>query len=239
MPHISNYTDFLSLENDSQVNLHYLQQPRNLEGYDIVLLPGSKNVRSDLKWIKSGGWEKRLFDYAENSGEIGGICGGYQILGRVIHDPEGVEDLPGRDAGLGLLDLETTLASQKVLSRSSGVWQNTGDTIEGYEIHVGLTKRGENQPPVIEVNSRNGIKTNDTDGAISPNRKIWGTYFHGLFNNRSFRLSFLQRIFPDYHPESIGSGQTINEFRDRQYDLLADHFRKYLDLDTLQSIIGI
>ena len=195
-PHISNFTDFLPLENDSQVNLHYLQQPRDLEGYGCVLLPGSKNVRNDLKWLKLSGWDTLLSSYAERGGEIGGICGGYQILGKTICDPKGVEDLPGKDEALGFLDLETTLNFRKILSRSSGIWNSTGDPIEGYEIHVGITKKLRDHRPVIRVNTRNGIKTVDTDGAVSQNGKIWGTYFHGLFNTKSFRQSFLKRLFP-------------------------------------------
>ncbi len=239
LPHISNYTDFQPLENDPKVNLHYLLQTRNLDGYHLVLLPGSKNVRSDLRWLRKTGWDNLLLDYHRKGGEIGGICGGYQILGRSIDDPEGVEDHPGKDEALGLLELETVMASEKVLSRSTGIWKATGARIEGYEIHMGLTKHPEALDPVIDLQSRNGIEANDSDGAISADGKVWGTYFHGLFNNMQFRTELLSRWLPDYQISSRENEPDINQFRNRQYDLLADHFRKYLDLERLKTIIGI
>ncbi|MCG8335643.1 MAG: cobyric acid synthase [Proteobacteria bacterium] len=238
-PHISNFTDFLPLENDSQVNLHYLQQPRSLVDYDIVLLPGSKNVRADLRWIKSGGWDRSLREFAERGGEIGGICGGYQILGISISDPQGVEDLKGEDEGLGMLPLKTIMNPQKTLSRSVGTWITSGDPIEGYEIHVGKTELTGKIDSLIQLQSRNDNPTADCDGAISTNGKIWGTYFHGLFNNKTFRQRFLKRLCSNYQPDLGQPDLSISEFRNRQYNLLAAHFRKHLNLEKLKSVIGI
>jgi adenosylcobyric acid synthase len=238
-PYISNFTDFLPLENDNQVNLHYLQQPRNLEGYDIVLLPGSKNVRADLRWIRTMGWDKRLLAYSRNGGEIGGICGGYQILGKTIEDPLGVEDHPGKDEALGLLDLETVMSPDKTLSRSSGTWLQSGVRIDGYEIHMGITRTVSGLEPLIRLQSRNGVQTDDWDGAVVKDGKTWGTYFHGLFNNKVFRQSFLQRLSPGYRIDPESAGQSISEFRNSQYNLLAKHFLAQLDLDRLRQIIGI
>ena len=238
-PHISNFTDFLPLENDPRVNLHYLQQPKPLAGYDLVLLPGSKNVRADLRWMRSSGWETHLYRYQETGGEIGGICGGFQILGRSIDDPNGVEDHPGKDNGLGLLPLETVMSAEKTLSRSSGTWLASGEAVEGYEIHMGLTSPTGEVRPLIRLSARNGKHTTETDGAVSADGKVWGTYFHGLFNNRSFRLALLQRLFPGFPQETDFPEMTVHEFRDRQYNLLADHFRQYLDMVKLRQIIGV
>ncbi len=238
-PHISNFTDFLPLENDSQVNLHYLQQPRSLVDYDIVLLPGSKNVRSDLRWLKSGGWDRRLREYSAGGGEIGGICGGYQILGSSISDPQGVEDLKGEDVGLGMLPLKTIMNPQKTLSRSVGRWIDSGDPIEGYEIHMGQTELTGDLDSLIQLQSRNNEATAECDGAISKDGKVWGTYFHGLFDNKPFRQRFLKRLYSNYQPDHGQPDLPISEFRNQQYDLLAAHFRKHVNIEKTKSIIGI
>ncbi|MBU2510798.1 cobyric acid synthase [bacterium] len=237
-PCISNFTDFSPLENDTQVRLHYLTRPRNLAGYNLVLLPGSKNVRSDLIWLKASGWIDPIKTYSTMGGELGGICGGYQILGGMIHDPGGVESIPGSDEGLGLLDLETTMEVDKTLSRSIGTWCNTGDVVEGYEIHMGVTKRMETLEPVIKMTSRNGTAISEDDGAISEDKKTWGTYFHGLFNNTGFRHNLLKRLLPSYSPNE-SSNLTINEFRNQQYDLLADHFRQHMNVKAIREMVNI
>lgn len=236
-PHISNFTDFSPLENDDQVQLHYLQQVRDLKGYDLVLLPGSKNVRSDLKWLKTTGWFEQLLAFAEQGGEMGGICGGYQVLGKSITDPYGVEDLPGTDEGLGLLDIETVMSKEKTLSRSQGVWLESNHKISGYEIHMGISSAGPHLKPVIKLESRNNDSVQESDGAITEDRKIWGTYFHGLFNNIEFKVSLLKRLFPGYSTTSSSEVSSIAAFRDEQYSLLADHFKNHLDLDRLCQII--
>ncbi len=238
-PCISNFTDFSPLENDNQVKLHYLTQPKNLNHYNLVLLPGSKNVRSDLKWLKTSGWIDPIKAYAKQGGELGGICGGYQVLGRTIHDHGGVEDTPGSEEGLGLLDLETTMQAEKTLSRSSGTWRNSGELVEGYEIHMGETRRSETLAPVIKMISRNGTEIEAFDGAISNDNKTWGTYFHGLFNNTGFRQSLLKRLLPTYQADDNSSNITIDEFRSQQYDLLADHFRQHLDISAIKQMIGV
>ena len=120
LPHISNFTDFNPLERESAVALHYLARPRRLEGYDIIFLPGSKNVRFDLEWLESTGWKSVIDDYIRNGGRIAGVCGGYQMLGTVIHDPHGVEGAPGTTTALGLLNVETTLQPSKLLTRTQG-----------------------------------------------------------------------------------------------------------------------
>ena len=101
LPHISNFTDFSPFEVDDAIGLHYLSLPRRLDGYDMVLLPGTKNVRSDVDWLKKVGWFEQLKQYVKRGGNLGGICGGYQMLGNVIHDPDGIEGLPGETEALG------------------------------------------------------------------------------------------------------------------------------------------
>ncbi len=229
LPHISNFTDFNPLIRNEHVSLHYLSKPRNLEGYDALILPGTKNVRFDLQWLKETGWKKPITNF---SGNILGVCGGYQMLGRQIHDPHGIEGEPGSSDGFHLLDIETTLEKEKVLSRSQGNLAD-GTFIDGYEIHMGQTILGPEATPMVQVETRNTEIVNDTDGAVSANGKTHGSYFHGLFDFPDFRNRFLQQLKPDYPAEDTEKSW---EFKQTQYDLLAEHFEKHLDMDRLCSI---
>lgn len=238
LPHISNFTDFSPLSREPAVELHYLFKPRPLCGYQMVLLPGTKNTRGDMEWLRNSGWQGILLDFIERGGEIGGICGGYQMLGRVIRDPAGVEGFAGETEGLGLLNVETVLEREKILARSAGIWEENGERVEGYEIHMGVTGRDPGLPAAIRVTERNGSATDDMDGARTYNGRVWGTYFHGLFDAPGFRRAFLRRLRPDLPPGRPGESTASSAaFRDHQYDLLAAHFLTHLDMDRLQEII--
>jgi len=232
VPHISNFTDFAVLSREPSIRLHYLTRPRPLDGYDLLLLPGSKNVRADLQWLGDRGWERRIRDFASNGGRIGGLCGGYQMLGQTILDPHGVEGAPGRTEGLGLLPVVTTLEREKTLARTSGVWIANGMAVEGYEIHMGVTERPEELVPAIRTSDGRGEGARNRDG------RLWGTYLHGLFDAGTFRRAFLRDLAPDrYKPAGVDLAHTIGEFKDRQYDLLAEHFESHLDMSALMRIL--
>ena len=239
LPHISNFTDFDPLERDASVSLHYLVRPRHLDGYDMVFIPGTKNVRSDMEWLRYAGWADNLAEFVHSGGRVGGICGGYQMLGKLVRDPYGVEGMRGQTQCLGFLDVKTTLRKEKILSRSTGVWKSNGESLEGYEIHMGTTERGSGVSPAIQVLSRNGKPAGGFDGAITPDGRIWGAYFHGLFDMPGFRQAFLKAIRTNYLPDEsdCGTGH-ISEFKDCQYDLLAEHFREHLDMNELFQIAG-
>ena len=240
LPHISNFTDFAPLARMPRVSLHYLSKPRPLSGYDIVFLPGSKNVRSDLEWMRTTGWDRSLLSYLNHGGRLAGICGGYQMLGRVILDPHGIEGTPGETEGLGLLDLKTTLEKEKVLSRSTGYWLDSEKTVEGYEIHMGITERIGDVPYIIRVTERNGLAADDHDGARSQDGSVWGTYFHGLFDHPVSRQSFLLSLKPASDSEADRSlVEHERAYKERQYDLLAEHFETHLDVARLMDIVGI
>jgi len=217
-PHISNFTDFNPLSRDAAVNLHYLTRPRALTGYDLVLLPGTKNVRADKQWMSQLGWDQALHAFSEEGGQIGGICGGYQMLGKTILDPDGVEGSPGQTTGLDLLPLTTTLAKDKVLTRTEGIWCSNGAKVEGYEIHMGLTTCLTELLPVLQKSD------GAADGARSKDGQTWGTYLHGLFDNNALRQSFLKELAPGRYHASSEDCDTTQMFKDRQYDLLAEHF---------------
>lgn len=233
VPHISNFTDFDPLSRESCVCLHYLTRSRPLDGYDHLLLPGSKNVRADIEWLRERGWEQLIRTFAEANGRVGGICGGYQMLGRAILDPHGVEGSPGRTDGLGLLPVDTTLMQEKILSRTKGEWVSNGMTVEGYEIHMGITERSADLKPLI-CRSSDGSE----EGTRSREGRIWGTYLHGLFDAPAFRRAFLTDLAPDrYVSNDSDPESSIDVFKDRQYDLLAEHFETHLDMKTLMSIL--
>lgn len=230
LPHISNFTDFNPLIRNEQVVFHYLAKPRSLEHYDALILPGTKNVRFDLQWLKENGWENPISTF---KGKILGVCGGYQMLGQQIHDPHGIEGKPGSSQGFGLLDVETTLENDKVLSRSQGQLAD-GTPIDGYEIHMGQTALGPNASPLVSVHVRNQNATHDTDGATSTDGQISGSYFHGLFDFPDFRNKYLKSLNPAYRTEDI---EAAAEFKQTQYDLLAQHFEKHLDMEKIQTIL--
>jgi adenosylcobyric acid synthase len=243
-PHISNFTDFAPLERDPQVTLHYLARPRPLQGYDLLLLPGSKNVRADTDWLRMLGWEPLIRGF-RTDGRIGGICGGYQMLGERILDPHGVEGDPGQTRGLGLLPVETTLHKQKQTCLSKGTWVANGEPVEGYEIHMGETRSLSDAAPAMTVTSREGSYADTaghdvppTDGVRSADGRIWGTYLHGLFDTPQFRCAFLTELKPGY-AQCRRAGEYVPTFREKQYDLLAEHFEQHLDMAQLMAIAGL
>ena len=237
LPHISNFTDFAPLARERIVSLHYLAAPRPLCGYDIVFLPGTKNARADAEWLTGCGWGRLLSEYTEAGGRIGGICGGYQVLGKVIRDPHGIEGPPGETRGLGLLDVETTLEREKILRRRSGVWIDGGERVDGYEIHMGVTRREGGLSATVRLTADGG-GAEEEDGAQTSGGRIWGTYLHGLFDLPRFRRSFLAGLRPDLIEGEQGPAAVpASAFRDRQYDLLAAHFKEHLDVARLISII--
>ncbi|MCB9479144.1 MAG: cobyric acid synthase [Deltaproteobacteria bacterium] len=241
LPHLSNFTDFAALAGEESVTVHYLTRPRPLAGYDLVLIPGSKNVRGDWRWMSERGWPEAIRAYADSGGQVGGICGGYQILGRRVDDPDGVEGAPGSDEMLALLDVETTLATRKTLTRVAAVWRNraTGNDVpvEGYEIHMGKTTGPDTQRPFTRIREIHGRGVDIAEGARGGGGRVWGTYLHGLFDAPEFRRSFLAR-FEAYRPSETAA-PSIDAHREAQYDKLAAHFRRYLNLPVLEGILGI
>ncbi len=210
LPHISNVSDFSPLEKEPGVELHYLSQPRSLLNYDLVILPGSKSVMFDLQWLRDYGWEKHINNYHLNGGELGGICGGLQMLGQEIFDPHHVESEVAQISGLGYFDYSTTFAEQKTLKQSSGVSSITGDLVRGYEIHAGVTPLIGQQPFIYDV----------ADGVFAEDKHIWCTYLHGLFDGQEFRQNFLRR-FAIFNLAAVQDSDP--------YDELAKHFLCYVE----------
>lgn len=230
-PHISNFTDFAILDSHDDVEVHYLHYPQNLNDYQAVILPGSKNVRGDLDWIFSCGWDKRLKEFRSSGKIIMGICGGYQMLGTVIADPNSIEGPAGESSALGFLPVETVLRQKKKLFNSRGCLLDEAIKVEGYEIHMGESRLVGEGYPLLQVSFRNNVPAGDNDGVMSLDGKVLGTYFHGIFDGKDFREWFLRLLRPQF----VSNGSMPD--KNHEYEKLADHFKKHLDMEAVYRII--
>ncbi|USD44040.1 cobyric acid synthase [Vibrio sp. SCSIO 43135] len=176
---ISNHTDFDALRLHPQINFRYVGKGERLDNADIIILPGTKSVRSDLEYLRQQGWDNDILKHLRYGGKVIGICGGYQMLGESISDPDGVEGVAGASDGLGLLPVTTVLTGEKRLSNVEGIFTFNSESIlvSGYEIHVGRTKTNNTSP----IQLTNGTP----DGAVSDCKQILGTYLHGFFDNQN------------------------------------------------------
>ncbi|GAB5377077.1 MAG: cobyric acid synthase [Acuticoccus sp.] len=225
LPRIANFDDCDPLRLEPSVSLRFapLDEPLPAET-DIVILPGSKSTRGDLAALHSAGWDIDLKAFARRGGTIVGLCGGYQMLGTVVRDPDGLEGPPGDSRGLGLLDIATTLAAPKVTREARGTSALFGDpvAISGYRIHMGRTEGPDCARPVVHLES-------GPDGAVSPDGRIFGTYVHGLFGADGMRAAFLAA-------HGRAAGLAYEAVVDRTLDALADHLSAALDCDRLYAI---
>jgi adenosylcobyric acid synthase len=176
LPRISNATDFDPLRLHPAVDFRFVAPGQPVPPADLILLPGSKNVRADLAWLREQGWEEAILRHLRYGGKLIGICGGLQMLGTALHDPHGLEGTPGSAAGLGLLDLATTLEPEKKLANVTGRLNLPGaPALSGYEIHMGVTHGSALEHPALHLDGAG------SDGAISCDNRIFATYVHGLF----------------------------------------------------------
>jgi adenosylcobyric acid synthase len=239
LPRISNFTDFDALEAEPDVELSYVETPRQLAGLDFLILPGSKATASDLYHLMERGFFPAIQAFR---GTIAGICGGYQMLGHSVKDPQKVES-PIREAeGLGLLDVETSLLAVKETHMATArpaaggelVAPDTGE-LQGYEIHMGETVVGQGSRPFAVITSRSGQVVEVTDGAVSRDGRVFGTYLHGLFDNDQFRGSLLNRIRRE---KGMKERARVVPFKD-PYDMLSQHLERHLDMERILAICGL
>lgn len=218
---ISNFDDLDPLAAEASVRLTMVPPGTPLPAdADLVILPGTKSTRGDLAFLRAQGWDIDLYAHVRRGGAVLGICGGYQMLGRFIEDPQGFEGPAGREEGLGLLDVETRMAPDKTLTRVTADHAATGTQIDGYEIHIGQTVGADCATPFAHINGT-------PDGAGSRDSKITGTYLHGLFTNDSFRSAWLAQLGLGAGPTSYS--QTVED----TLDALADHMETHLDVSAL------
>lgn len=219
---IANFDDLDPLVAEPGVEVQFVEPGHALPGdADLVVLPGSKATIGDMRFLRSQGWDVDLRAHLRRGGWLLGLCGGYQMLGRTIRDPEGIEGEPGEEPGLGVLDLDTDLAGAKQLVEVSGTECLTGQAVRGYEMHIGATTGPARSAPMLDLNGR-------SDGAVSADGKVMGCYLHGLFASDSFRTAFLERL-----GGRAASGLAYERQIDTTLDALAEHLESSLDLDAI------
>ena len=221
LPHISNHTDFDPLRLHSQVEFTYVGPGQAIPEADLVILPGSKSVQADLAWLRQQGWDTALFRHLRYGGKLIGICGGFQMLGSALHDPLGLEGRARSVAGLNLLDMQTTLAAEKQLIQVKGTLALGRCTVTGYEIHMGVSSGPALAQPAVALDGR-------TDGAMSADGQVLGTYLHGLFDQAQACDALLA-----WAGLAAPVSQDYFALRDAHIDRLADAIEQHLDLDRL------
>ncbi|OAM75077.1 cobyric acid synthase CobQ [Devosia elaeis] len=222
LPRIANFDDLDPLRAEPGVTLTLVQPgepiPRQA---DLVLLPGSKATRADLAALQAQGWDGDIRAHHRVGGLVLGICGGYQMLGRTIADPEGIEGAPGTSEGLGLLDLHTVLTPVKQLRSEAAIHVASGKPLTGYHMHMGLTEGADRARPFAHVGAA-------PEGAVSADGRVMGTYLHGLFSADDFRRAFLGKAAS----ADLAYEAEIEEVLDG----LAEHLEKHLDIDELLAL---
>ncbi len=259
LPHISNFTDFQALPLLEGVSLRYVSRTEELGNPDLVILPGTKSTMADLRWLRMSGLAAGLLRLSDRGCLILGICGGYQMLGTALYDPEGVEsaDMPagamssGGEPGLGLLPMETRFTGEKRRTRIEGqvlqlpedsAWAAlSGARFSGYEIHMGRsTDNDTGSAPAGFARLRDQVQgCEGMDGLVACN--VLGTYVHGLFDHEDFRERLRTLLFrrKGLDPAAKQAGISYREYKEQQYDLLAAQLRKSLDMERIYGILQL
>ena len=248
LPHISNFTDFNPLEQGSGARLRYVSRVSQLGQPDLVILPGTKNTMADLAWMRETGLETAIIRLTEEKKvPLIGICGGYQMLGEELQDPEGAEGEPGASMrGMGLLHAETVFASRKTRTRITGRVQagsgifsaGQGCVISGYEIHMGVTRAlssRENEKEETAVFLEDGRR----DGLCRKDGLVFGTYLHGLFDNEEWTGKLLSRLAEKKGILWRSPEESRRAYKEKQYDRLARLVRENLDMKKIYEIMGL
>jgi adenosylcobyric acid synthase len=221
---IANFDDLDPLGTEPGVRLVMVRPGAAIPGdARLVILPGSKSTRGDLAFLRAQGWDIDLAAHVRRGGHVLGICGGYQMLGRMIRDPDGIEGAAGETAGLGLLDVTTVMTPDKRLTRSRATHLATGLTVAGYEIHIGRTAGPDCARPFATIDGR-------PEGACSADGRICGSYLHGLFTQDAFRKSWLDGLGIQTGTTAYGAGV------EDALDALADHLEAHSDVPGLLAL---
>ena len=226
LPRISNHTDFDPLRLHPQVSLSFIGPDQPLPAADVIILPGSKSTASDLDWLKRQGWDNAIQRHLRYGGKVLGICGGFQMLGEWVEDPEGLEGPPGKVAGLGLLPLTTRMVPGKQLRNVSGVLVVEKTKVKGYEIHNGVSEGPALSRPLFDVGTH-------LDGAISEDGQVMGTYLHGLFDHPEACQALLTKL-------GLAKAGRVdyNAHREQALERLADTLEAHLDIDAIVALIA-
>jgi adenosylcobyric acid synthase len=247
LPHISNFTDFDALEKEPEVEFRYIRPGSPIPASDLIIIPGSKNTIGDLAYLRKSQYDKTILEHRQKGGFVVGICGGYQMLGRLISDPFKVETNRKSIVGLGLLNVETAIEKEKVTSqvearlfRKNLLPWKTGKIL-GYEIHMGRTDRKINTPPLFTIVKKEGRNVCIEDGAISKDGKVWGTYIHGIFDNDEFRREFISHLRKrkGLRPLSRSDILYYHQMKREGFNHLGRGLRENLNMDLIYQILNL
>ena len=241
LPRLSNFTDFNPLERMEGVTVRYVRSPGELGRPDLILLPGTKSTMDDLKWMRQNGLEALVLKHAARGGAVVGICGGYQMLGRVLSDPDGVES-GGTMAGMGLLPTETIFLGEKTRTRVDGAFRGgaglftalNGVPFHGYEIHMGETAYLEDAVPLSRLTCLD--RAEKLDGAARGN--VWGSYVHGIFDSGAFAQALVNALLSAKGLTPDAAAVDWETYQEEQYDKLAAGVRTSLDMDRIYGILN-
>ncbi|BFM15820.1 cobyric acid synthase [Maricurvus nonylphenolicus] len=240
-PRMSNHTDFDVLRLHPQVDLQFVKDITLFKGADLIVLPGSKNVRGDLQWLKDEGWQAAIQRHLRLGGKLLGVCGGYQMLGQQLHDPEGIESKPGSSNGLGLLDMETTLTGNKTLRNVEGsscataLFGADAMAVKGYEIHAGVSQGAALEQPLFTLKHSDEVDAAPfSEGSINADKTVFGSYVHGLFDQPQLLQKLLDWAGLQGHEEF-----DYPAFREQQIDRLADEVEAVMPLSMLQRLLRL
>ncbi len=225
LPHISNHTDLDPLREHPRVDLRYVGPGEAPPAADLIVLPGSKNVRGDLKWLREQGWVGAIQRHLRYGGRLIGICGGFQMMGRAVHDPLGLEGEAGSSEGLGLLDMQTTLEKNKQLRNVNGRLTLNDAPVRGYEIHAGVSRGPALEHPAVMLDA-------GPDGACSSDDQILGSYLHGLFDTPEAGAALL-----DWAGLKGAEAPDRDRQREAALERLADHIEARLDMTAIEALL--
>jgi len=234
LPRISNFTDFDPLKVSPRLDVVFAEAPSEVDGASLVIIPGTKSTIEDLIWLKERGFDKAIARSVAKGATVIGICGGFQMLGKKVSDPFGVESNIPEAEGLGLLDAETVLGKKKATFRVSAraAFGSKVFDIEGYEIHMGETAvKG---APFASIAARNGDSVEVADGCVSADGRVFGTYIHGIFDNDGFREALLESL----GAVSIGV-RAYKEAKDASIASLGRLFEESVDMEAVLRVIGL
>ncbi|HEX2083620.1 MAG TPA: cobyric acid synthase, partial [Xanthomonadaceae bacterium] len=228
LPRISNHTDFDALRAHPQLALRFVGPGEAMPPCDLIVLPGSKATRADLAWLRAQGFDGAIARHLRYGGKVLGICGGLQMLGHAVHDPDGVEGAPGSSAGLGWLELDTTLAPYKQLRAVRGGLEPEGEAVAGYEIHCGVSSGAALRRPFAL------LEDGRADGARDSNDRVRGTYLHGVFDSPPAQAALLR-----WAGLRGADAVDIAALREASLDRLADCVASHLDTARLAALLGL
>ena len=225
LPRISNHTDFDPLSIHPDIELIFVREGESVPPSDLIILPGSKSVRSDMQFLFDQGWKAVIEKHLRYGGKLIGICGGFQMLGEYIDDPQGIEGLSGGSSGFGFLKCKTVLKNNKQLHNRQGNLSISGESITGYEIHSGITEGEGLSKSFIESES-------GSDGAISEDGKVAGSYWHGLFESSDALLAIMAWV-----GFKVSKAEDFSQVREYQIDRLTDVFEEHVDMSKILSLL--